>query len=210
MMILLQCTSSDRAVLNLKEKDSLIAIAAQIYQRGLTQGTGGDISVRIPGTNRIVVKATGNSLGSLDYQKLVTIDLEGKVIEGVQKPSQEAEIHRQLYLLRSDIGAIMHMHSPYATAWATVGKQIPVITQQAISVFKGAALVPYGAVGSETLTASIIAAYKNPETHVVLMQNHGTFIVGKNLEDILYQAEVVESTAQIAYLCKALGTPLDM
>ena len=190
-------------------KDVLIEVAKRVHARELTSGTGGDISIRIPGTDRVVIKATGTCLGDLDYGKLSTIDLTGEVLEGDPPPSHEAKIHAAIYSLRENVGAIMHMHSPYATAWATVGQLIPAVTQQSVKLLKGAAVVPYYPVGSKQLDEAVAEAYRNPETQVVMMENHGTFVVGKDLYDLLYKAEVVENTARVAWLCKALGTPVE-
>ena len=190
-------------------KDVLIEVAKRVYARELTSGTGGDISLRIPGTDRVVIKATGTCLGDLDYERLSTIDLEGKVTGGNPKPSHEAKIHALVYSLRSDVGAIMHMHSPYATAWATVGELIPAVTQQSVKPLEGVAIIPYYRVGSKELDEAVAGAYRNPETQVVMMENHGTFVVGNDLYDLLYKGEVVENTARIAWLAKALGTPVE-
>ncbi|HUU28241.1 MAG TPA: class II aldolase/adducin family protein [archaeon] len=189
-------------------KDDLIRVAKRLYDRELTSGTGGDISVRVPGTDRIIIKATKTCFGDLDYGKLSTLNLEGEVVEGNPSPSDEAEIHVRVYSLREDVGAIMHMHSPYATAWATVGGKIPAVTQQSVKPLTAVALVPYYRVGSPELVGAVVESYRNPGTTVVMMENHGTFVVGADLYDVLYQAEVVENTARIAYLCKALGEPV--
>lgn len=190
-------------------KDLLIEVAKRVYARELTSGTGGDISVRVPGTDRVLIKATGTCLGDLDYGKLCTIDLDGNVLEGNPNPSHEARIHAIVYSQRDDIGAIMHMHSPYATAWATVGEKIPAVTQQSVKPLEAAAIVPYYRVGTEELDEAVAGAYWNPQTSVVLMQNHGVFVAGKDLYDLLYKGEVVENTARIAWLCKALGKPVE-
>jgi len=206
ILIVMNCSHQKSNIMDVSQKETLIKVAKRVYDKGLTDGTGGDISVRVPGTDRMIIKATGNCLGDLDYQKLVTMTLQGEIIESDSKPSHEAEIHRKLYLLRENVGAIMHIHSPYATAWATVGKIIPTVTQQSVNILKDAAIVPYNKVGSNGLVESIVQAYQNPETHVVLMENHGTFIVGTDLYDLFYKADVVENTAKIATLTKALGT----
>jgi len=211
--ILLGCAGrpvqTEEAVPDKAFKDLLIEVAGRVYARELTSGTGGDISVRVPGTERVVIKATGTCLGDLDYAKISTIDLEGKVIEGNPGPSKEAGIHALVYSQRKDVGAIMHMHSPYATAWATVGELIPAATQQSVKPLKGMAIVPYYRVGSKELDEALADAYSNPETQVVMMENHGVFVAGKDLYDLLYKGEVVENTARIAWLCKALGEPVE-
>jgi len=189
-------------------RDALIAIAKRAYDRDLTFGAGGDISVRVPGTNRVLIKATGTSFGDLDYSKISLVDIEGNILQDSPPPSHETEIHCEIYAMRPEVGAIMHMHSPYATAWATVGLKIPVVTQQSVSTLKEMAIVPYNKVGSPELVKAVLDAYRNIQTRVVMMENHGIFIVGTDLYDLLYKAELVENTARIAYLCQALGTPV--
>ena len=198
---------SKQEILDQIYKDRLIEVAERVYARQLTSGTGGDISVRVPGTERIIVKATGTCLGDLDYARLSTINLEGDVLEGNPEPSHEADIHAAIYSMRDTVGAVMHMHAPYSTAWATVGKIIPAVTQQSVKPLKAVAVVPYYRVGSPELIEAVVKAYRNPETTVVMMENHGAFVVGSDLYDLLYKAEVVENTARIAWLCKALGEP---
>lgn len=186
-------------------KDDLIKIAKRVYQRGLIWGTGGDISVRIPHTDRFIIKATGQCFGDLDYDKIVTVGLDGRVFEGSARPSHEANIHCALYNLHDNLGAIMHIHSPYATAWATTGKKVPAVTQQSVTILKDAGLVPYYPPGSKELLDAVVNCYKNPETSIVLMENHGAFIVGADLYGILYKAEVLEETARVAYFCLTIG-----
>ena len=113
-------------------KDQLIEISRRCYERGLYWGTGGDISVRIPGTDRILVKGTGYCVGDLDASKISTVDLAGAHLGG-PTPSHETPIHTGIYQQQGDVGAILHMHAPYSTAWATVGEQIPAITQHTAS-----------------------------------------------------------------------------
>ena len=198
---------NNQEILDRIYEDQLIEVAARVYAREFTSGTGGDISVRVPGTERIIVKATGTCLGDLDYEKLSTINLKGEVIGGNPAPSHEADIHAAIYSMRDTVGAVMHMHAPYSTAWATVGKKIPAVTQQSVKPLNSVAIVPYFRVGAPELVQAVVEAYRNPETTVVMMENHGTFVVGRDLYDLLYRAEVVENTARIAWFCKALGEP---
>lgn len=208
VILLLGCQSSKHQSKDSSTQDDLINIAERFYQRGLVSGTGGDISVRLPGSEKFLIKATGNCLGDLDDDKLVIMALDGEILEEGKKPSHEAEIHRIIYTIHDEVTAIMHMHSPYATAWASVGKMVPSITQQSVKLLKDAAMVSYYPVGSPELVKLITDAFQNPQTQVVFLQNHGTFIVGKNLHDLLYNAEVVENTAKIAYFAYRLGTPV--
>jgi len=193
------CSDSDK-----EYKDRLIEVAKRCYERELTSGTGGDISVRIPGTDRFIIKATQNCFYDLDDNKLTIVNLEGKIIDGPE-PSHETPIHADIYKMRPEVGAIMHMHSPYATAWGCIGKTIPPVTQQSVNLLKNTGIVSYAPVGSEKLLESIVSYYKNPEITVVMMENHGTFVVAPDLYELLYRGEVVENTARIAYFAKNMG-----
>ena len=185
-------------------KKQLTVIGRRCYERGLFWGTGGDISVRLPGSSQFVIKASMTCLGDMDESKMTTVNLDGSALPG-PKPSHETLIHARLYGMRPEVGAILHMHSPYATAWASVGKKIPAITQQSVTLLKDMGIVPYHPVGSKELVEAVVACYKNPDTQVVLMENHGVFVLGKDLYSLLYSAEQVENTARIATLARDLG-----
>jgi len=205
---MIACTVSGEKSTEIVYKDALIQTAKRIFERKLTFGTGGDISVRIPGTDSMIIKATGNSLGDLNYDKLVVMNINGQKRDGSPRPSHETTIHCGIYKLRNEVGAIMHMHTPYATAWATTGKKIPLVTQQSVKLLITTEIVPYFKVGSDELNEAVINAYKNPEIQVVYMENHGTFIIGKNLDDLFYKADVIENTAKIAFISNSIGQPI--
>ncbi len=189
------------------QRDHLIAIARRVYDRGLIFGTGGDISVRVPGADYFYIKATGTCMGDMTYADQAKVYLDGHVPPDSPDPSHETNIHVALYNRYPDIGAIMHIHSPYAAAWASVGKLVPAVTQQSAPILKGMKIVHYGAPGSKKLLDDVVGAYE-PGTTVVLMENHGAFVVGTDLNDILYKGEVLENTARIAYLMRSLGDPV--
>jgi L-ribulose-5-phosphate 4-epimerase len=190
-------------------KDELISVAKRVYDEGLTSGTGGDISVRIDSSNRFIIKATGYCLGDLNYETLTTLNTDFEILSGNSRPSSEGDIHAALYNLMPEVNAIMHVHAPYVTAWASTGQLVPAITQQSFKTLSNACIVPYFPVGSEELRDTIVNSYKKPDVKVVMMQNHGFFIVGKDLNDLFYRAEMVENTAKIALLCKILGKPVE-
>jgi L-ribulose-5-phosphate 4-epimerase len=188
-------------------RDHLIATAKRVYSGGLIFGTGGDISIRVPGADYFYIKATGTCMGDMTYADQAKVYIDGRVEPGSPQPSHETNIHVALYQKYPELGAIMHVHAPYTAAWATVGQLIPVVTQQSVNILKNQKITSYAAPGSKKLLDTIVDAYV-PGTTVVLMENHGFFVTGKDLNDMLYKGEVVENAARVAYLTKALGTPV--
>ena len=189
-------------------KNNLVEISKRIFDRKLNFGTGGDISIRIPDKDIMIVKATGHCFGDLNEDRLSTLNLNGEVIAGNPNPSHEAEIHCAIYRERPNIKAIMHVHSTYVTAWSSSGLDIPAITQQSVKILKTTKRIPYYAVGSKELYENVVSAYKNDDIEVVVMENHGVFIAGKTLEEIFYKADLLENTAKIAYLSEQLGNSI--
>ena len=188
-------------------RDHLIATAGRVYNGGLIFGTGGDISIRVPGADYFYIKATGTGMGDMTYADQAKVFVDGRIAPGSPPPSHETNIHVALYQRYPEVGAIMHVHAPYTAAWATTRQLIPVVTQQSVNILKEQKITPYAAPGSKKLLDIVMDAYE-PGTTVVLMENHGFFVIGEDLNDLLYKGEVVENTARIAYLTKALGTPV--
>src|SRR3989338_2653701 len=98
-------------------KNDLIEISKRCFYRGLTSGAGGNISVRIPGEDKVLVTGTGISFIDTGLENIITVDLDANVIEGNLKPSKEIRWHCGIYKLRGDVGAIVHSHSPACIAF---------------------------------------------------------------------------------------------
>ena len=99
-------------------KKELLACAQRAYNIGLQTGNGGNLSIRVPGTDLIIIKGSGYSFGECTPDNLVTVNMQGEIIEGPGKPSMEIRTHRAIYRKRPDVFGIFHCHSPWATAYA--------------------------------------------------------------------------------------------
>lgn len=188
--------------------DTLIIAGKKMYDRYLTSGTGGDISVRIPDTDLFLIKAQPACTGDMDGGKIAVVNLKGEIQTRAIQPSVELDIHCKVYQIRQDVGAIMHMHAPYATAFTVVGRTIPLVTQQAKLGIGGIPVIPFSPVGSQKLIDDVSNAFKDIKVKAVMMQNHGVFVVGKDLLSMVYTAELIEETAKIALFSQSLGNPL--
>lgn len=188
-------------------REEFVRISREAYDRGLVSAAGGNISARISGTNRVLIKPTGLRLRDLTPKNLIIIDLNGNIVEGKGKPSKETRFHVGIYKVRGDVGAVIHTHSPAATAFAVVGKKLLPVTAQAAKLLGTIPLVRYAPSGSTELAKLVVDALKNRAVKTALLQGHGAIAVGKNLAEAFNNAELLEETAKIALLAFQLGKP---
>ena len=100
----------------LEIKKSIIKYGAKLGEKNMSPATSGNISVRVE--NNILITASGTCLADLSEDEIVLMDKHANVIEGSRKPSSEKNLHIAIYEMRPDINAIVHCHSPYASAFA--------------------------------------------------------------------------------------------
>ncbi len=99
--------------------EKLVIASKRAYNRGIQTGSGGNVSARIPGTETMLVKASGGSLGDCTPEGFLITDFDGNVVEGTGKPTREALLHGYIYKLRPDVQSVVHVHSPYAIGWSS-------------------------------------------------------------------------------------------
>jgi len=189
-----------------KLREDLVRISKECYDRGFVSGVGGNISARISPTE-VLIKPTGLRLKDLTPQSLLLVDLNGKVLEGTGRPSEEIRFHLGIYKVRQDADAVLHIHSPAATAFAVVGKKLPPITAQAAKLLGKIPLVDFAPSGSEKLAKLVVKAFKNTKVKAVLLRGHGSVVIGKNLLEAFNNADLLEETAKTALLAFQLERP---
>jgi len=177
-----------------------ITISKLLYARNMVPGTSGNVSLRVPGTDTALIKGTARSFGDLEPEDVLLVDFAGNVLEGRGKPSKEVGFHLPLYQIRPDIGAIIHVHPPYATAWACVGRPFPMVTITAELKIGPMPLVDRARPGSPELAKMVLEAYSNPAVLAALLKDHGIIAVGPNLREAYYLADLIEDTARVAAL----------
>lgn len=187
--------------------EELIATCRKAFQRGLVGGAGGNISVRVPGRAEALISATGVSLGDITPTTVVRVDLNGKTLEAHEghRPSKETGFHCTAYRLRPHVGALVHLHPPYATAFAVRGKELPLVTDGARNNLKHVPVVPHAPSGSPELHRHVEEGLlRHPEAKAILMKEHGMFTMGPNLTVAYNLADLVEDTAKIALLSRLI------
>ncbi len=187
--------------------DELVATCRKAFARGLVGGAGGNISVRVTGREEALISATGVSLGDIAPESVVRVDLKGQVVEahGGHRPSKETGFHVIAYRLRPQVGAVVHLHPPYATAYAVRGMELPLVTDGARANLKRVPVVGHAPSGSAELHRLVEEGLvRNPEAKAILMREHGMFSMGPNLTVAYNLADLVEDTAKIALLSRLI------
>lgn len=168
--------------------------------------TSGNISGRDEESGLVVIKPSGIRYEVLTPDKMVVVDLDGRVIEGTLKPSSDTLAHLYVYRHRSDIHGMAHTHSPFATAWAAVGRPIPAVLTAICDEFGGPIPVgKYAKIGGDEIGREIVRSIGN--SPAILMKNHGVFTVGRTPEEAVKAAVMVEDVARTVFYAMLLGQP---
>lgn len=185
-----------------RQREKIAALSRSLYERGLTAGSSGNISVRLE--NGWLLTPTNSCLGSLDPARISKLDWDGRLQAG-DPPSKEAFLHRSMYEARSQAGAIVHLHSTHSAAVSCMcgldpESCIPPLTPYFVMKIGRLPLVPYHRPGDKAL-GDVIRGLSGKHS-AVLLANHGPVVSGSNLEAAIYASEELEETAKIFLLLR--------
>lgn len=181
-------------------REQMAEFGKSLFDRGLTMGSSGNISVRID--DGWLLTPTNACLGRLDPDAIAKLDGDGHHISG-DPPSKEGFLHRAVYEQRADAGAIVHLHSTHSVAVSCLPdvdprNVLPPLTAYYVMRVGTLPLVPYYPPGDRALAEAVrgLAAKHS----AVLLANHGPVVAGKTLEAALYATEELEETARLHLL----------
>lgn len=193
-----------------KLKKDVLEANLQLPKHGLVTFTWGNVSGIDRDRGLVVIKPSGVPYEELTLEDMVVVDLEGNIIEGTKRPSSDTPTHLALYRSFQHVGGIVHTHSPWATAWAQAGRSIPALGTTHADYYYGE--IPC----TRTLTKDeITRAYELETGNViietfetggidplampgVLVSNHAPFCWGKNANQAVHNAVVLEEVAKMA------------
>lgn len=194
----------------------------ELVKLGLITFTWGNVSAIDRANGLVVIKPSGVSYDTMSPEDMVVIDLEGKIVEGRLKASSDTPTHLVLYNAFPEIGGIAHTHSEFATSWAQVGADIPLLGTTHADYFAGN--IPCtrdmtedevrgdyeretGNVIVERFSSNFIDPFQIPG---VLVKNHGPFTWGKSSAEAVFHAAVLEQVSKIAYFSYTLNSRCSM
>ena len=186
-------------------REQMCLLAKSMFDRGLTVGSSGNISVRFD-NGRLLVTPTDSCLGRLDPGRLSLLDSNGVLLSG-DKPTKEMPLHTAFYDSRSQAGAIVHLHSTHSVALSTLPVEdtenfLPPLTAYSIMRFGKVALLPYFRPGDKAVTQAIRGLAGRHSA--VVLANHGPVVAGENLEDAVFAIEELEETSKLALILRGM------
>ncbi len=185
-------------------KEEIVRYFRRLYEQGTINLFEGNISARVGDV--VLMTPSQQNKETLLPEMIVEMDMEGNVKGNVLRPSSEYRMHLALYRLRPDLGAVVHTHSAFASAFALAGK--PIQNDMAeMWMFYGGEIpcCAYGEPGTDAVFADFERYFVKEDKDAVLLANHGLVTAGRDVEQAFSKAEAVEKLAKITVLAQLLG-----
>ncbi|MDR0560058.1 MAG: L-ribulose-5-phosphate 4-epimerase AraD [Prevotellaceae bacterium] len=200
-------------------KEQVYNATHELIKRQSALQSWGNVSAIDRKSGVMVIKPHKTNINDLRPGDMVVMNLDGKVLDGLKKPSFDASTHLVIYNKFPEIGAIAHTHSMYASCWAQAGKSIPPLGITHIDRFYGEIPCTRELTDNESennfeeATGNVIVETLkglNPaKTPAVLVYRHGPFIWGKDLDSALKNASILEEIAKMAYISLHINPQLN-
>ncbi|MCZ7552534.1 MAG: class II aldolase/adducin family protein [Anaerolineales bacterium] len=187
-------------------RTEVLRTANLLSQYGLVWMAGGTVCACDSQTGYVVVTPSGLPYEKLSPEDMVVTDIDMKPVEGKYRPSVALNLWTSLLRARPDLQAVVHTHSPYATAFAVAGQPIPVVTETMADWFgRSVSVTPYRSVDDPEFASLPVEILG--EGFAVLLGNHGVITVGASLAHALERAVTLEEAAHTYVISKSIGTP---
>ncbi len=182
-------------------KREVIEAARRAYAIGLQTGNGGNLSSRVAGTDRVLIKASGESFGECTPGSLVAVSLRGEILEGAGPPSREVLTHLAVYNARPDVMGIFHCHAPWSIACAEFAEDIPCLAHHAAAKIGCIPVLRTEGHADRVVVEAVHGLLgRHPGVKAFVQARHGIFSMAGSIRQAEHQAELVEETAKIAWL----------
>jgi L-fuculose-phosphate aldolase len=181
------------------DRRRVLEAARSLADEGLVVGTTGNVSLRR--ADQVLVTPTRLSYARMSPADVVLVSVDGTQLAGDRAPSRELPLHLAVYMARPDVGALVHTHSPHATAWSFLGE--PLAPEMEDNAYYGIGTVRTSRpAAAGTAELAEYAADALADSAAVLLGGHGVLATGSTLEKALEIARVIEHQAQVAWLLR--------
>ncbi|UXN32529.1 L-ribulose-5-phosphate 4-epimerase [Glutamicibacter sp. M10] len=188
---------------------------AELPRYELVVWTAGNVSQRVRhpevsdgSQDLFVIKPSGVAYDDLTAESMVVCTLDGQLLEGKHAPSSDTAAHAYTYEHMPEVGAVVHTHSTYATAWAARGEEIPCVLTMMADEFGGPIPVgPFAIIGDDSIGRGIVSTLRESRSPAVLMASHGPFTIGKDARAAVKAAVMCEEVARTVHIAQQLGDP---
>jgi ribulose-5-phosphate 4-epimerase/fuculose-1-phosphate aldolase len=182
-----------------------LATCTRIFAMQGMIGVFGHVSVYQPEAKRVfITPGMGSDKGSLRPDEMLATDLDGKHLEGKEGPPVEWPIHTTLHAARPDALAVAHLHTPYATLFAIAKRKFEPVTLQGAIFSDGVPLYPEAQLITTPARGTSLLKVIG-DKRAALLRGHGIVVVGKNLQEVLFAALVLEDDAKKTMQAATLG-----
>ena len=189
----------------MKERQEVVDYCKLMVARGLTKGTGGNISIFDRDSRNMIISPSGIDYNVMTAEDVSVVDLNGNVLDG-KKPSSEFPMHAIFYKRRDDIDAIVHTHSTFATTISSLRWDLPAVSYLVAFSGKNVRCASYATFGTQELAENAFEAMMDRQA--VLLANHGLLAGANNIATAFAVAEEIEFCCEVYSRAKAIGEPV--
>jgi L-fuculose-phosphate aldolase len=188
------------------ERRDVVDYCRKMISSGLVQGTGGNISIFNRSQGLFAISPSGLDYFKTTPEDVVVMDLKGQIADGARKPSSEHALHRIFYTDRSDLDAVVHNHSTYATVLATLREGLPASSYLVAFAGTDVRCGRYASFGTQQLARYTFDAMSGRKA--AIMANHGLIAGGRDIADAYNIADQIEQCAKVYVLARSIGKPV--
>lgn len=189
-----------------KERIELVEFGKKLVRANLTKGTGGNLSVFDRKTGHVAITPSGIDFFEMQPEDIVILDLDGKTIEGERIPSSEWEMHLMPYRTRTDIDAVIHAHTMWATVLACLRQELPATHYMIAVAGPTVRVAEYATYGTHELAVN--ASKAMVDRRAVLLANHGILAGAQDLLNAFNIIEEIEYCSEVYCKAKSIGEPV--
>jgi L-ribulose-5-phosphate 4-epimerase len=183
----------------LKYAAQITDTARFLVEKGILKGTGGNLSLRIPGEQAFAITPSNYDYMKMTPEDICILKLDGTAISSPRKPSIESTMHAAIYTNRPDVSVVFHTHQEYASALALINEPIPALFDEQVR-FLGRAVnvINYAPSGTGWLMKNVRSKLRDGH-NAYLLQNHGALVMGPDIDRTIFNLQLLEKCA-LTYL----------